>query len=732
MKLPTFSSDDDRAKIPRRFPLWLLALALGLATVTLYWPATNNNFVNYDDPLYVTANAHVQKGLTWKNIEWAFANPVSLNWHPLTIVSHMLDCQIFGLKPWGHHLTSILLHAINAMLVLLLLNRLTGAVWRSALVAALFAWHPLRVESVAWVAERKDVLSGCFGFLALLFYVRYVQGRETGKQPAAPAGQSAPAFYVSMDYWLACLWFALGLLSKPMLVTWPFVLCLLDYWPLGRFQTERIRSLVLEKIPFFALAAAASTVTFVVQKQSGTVAALNIVPIGMRGENALIAYCRYLGKMFWPTDLAVFYPLPGYAPLGLVLLAVMVLTGLSVFFWKQRGRHPFLLVGWLWFVGTLVPVIGLVQVGTQAMADRYTYIPSVGVLILTVWGAFEVSRRWRHQAVVWSVAGTAVIVACLASTRHQMGYWNNSEVLFRHTLAVAGDSYPARYNLGVALLKSGQTDEAILHLAAAIRHDSSQDGPHNNLGIAFNEKGQTNEAIREFTEAIRLNPNSTEAHNNLGSLLLKQGQTDAAILQFEAAIRADPDYTDAHYNLGNALVARGQVEAAIEQFQECLRINPEDDESHYILGNLLARKGLTDAAMRQFGEAIRFNPNHAEAHNNLGSMLMAKGQTDEAIQQFAEAIRLKPENADASYNLGNCFLKKGQLDEAISQLQMVVRFKPDFAPAHYYLGIALGGKGRIDDAISQFEEAIRLKPDYAKAREKLAHALEMKKPPAGN
>jgi len=449
-----------------RFPAWLpMAALLVLVTIAIYWPATRCDFINYDDKDYVTANLHVQSGLNWESVKWAFFNPVSANWHPLTMLSHALDCQLFGLKPWGHHLTSVLLHALNTALVFLLLRRLTGAIWRSLLVAALFAVQPLHVESVAWVAERKAVLSTCFGFLALLFYARYVQEPEVSSQKSGTNRPTFSSFLRFHFYWLALFFTALGLMSKPMLVTWPFVMLLLDYWPLGRFKPRCAWPLVVEKIPFFVLVAATSIVTFVTQQRSGAVMTDGNLPLGARIGNALISYCCYLEKMVWPTKLAVFYPHPGHWPLGQVLLAGAFLCGTSMLLFIKRGRYPFLLMGWLWFVGTLVPVIGLVQVGRQSMADRYTYVPSIGVLILAIWGGFELTRRWRYQVVSLSVAGSAAIILCLGLTRQQLGYWQDSETLFRHALDVTENNHGAHESLGLGLLIVGLDDAGLIHFA---------------------------------------------------------------------------------------------------------------------------------------------------------------------------------------------------------------------------------------------------------------------------
>ena len=385
---------------PWHIPVWLPAGFLLLLTLAVFWPATRCDFINVDDQAYVTENAHVQAGLTLANVKWAFTNPVSANWHPLTMLSHMLDCQLYGLKPWGHHLTSVLWHALNALLVFIWLRQATGAMWRSFMVAALFAVHPLHVESVAWVAERKDVLSAFFGLLTLIAYTKYVTSdkwQEAGKthtspRPSPQRGEgekrvpvSSPVTrHPSLCYALALVCYALGLMSKPMLVTRPFVLLLLDYWPLNRMRSAEcgmrsLKWLLLEKIPFLVLAAADGVVTFLIQGQNGVVKTVADYPPGARIGNLLISYCRYLGKIFWPSDLAVYYPHPGYWPLAEVLLAGGFLLGVTAGFVMLRRRQPFLLMGWLWFLGTLVPVIGLVQVGRQSMADRYTYLPSLGV-----------------------------------------------------------------------------------------------------------------------------------------------------------------------------------------------------------------------------------------------------------------------------------------------------------------------------------------------------------------
>jgi protein O-mannosyl-transferase len=671
---------------PLPSPAWPLAVLLALATVALYWPATRCDFINLDDHLYVTSNVHVQSGLTLEGINWVFCNPVACNWHPLTMLSHMMDCQLFGLKPWGHHLTSVLLHALNTALVFLLLRRLTGAVWRSALVAAVFGLHPLHVESVVWVSERKDVLSTCFGLLSLVFYARYAQGKASVENPGKAL--KAPALVSHawvLDYSLALLILALGLMSKAMLVTWPFVMLLLDYWPLNRLTSDRgrvsrqgnWRRLLWEKLPFFALAAAASVATLLIQEEGGAFAAGEQVPFGWRSANALISYCRYIGKLLWPTHLAVFYPHPSHWPMETVLLAGVLVVGISVLLMVGRQRYPFLLMGWLWFCGTLVPVIGLVQVGGQAMADRYSYIPSLGLLILAIWGAYRVAGRWRHHLLVLSAAGAATSVLCIALTRQQLGYWQDSEALSRHALEVTENNPLAHKMLGDALL----------------------------------EKGHTDEAIKQFQQALHLKPDYPDARSNLGSALVKKGLVGEAISQYREVLRLEPRNAEACYNLGNALEKIGQMDEAISQYRETLRLQPNDANVHNAFGNALARIGQTQEAIGQFQEAVRLNPVDAKARNNLGTALGLEGHVDEAISQLREAVRLKPDDAEAHNNLGNAFVRKGQLDEAISQFQNTVRLNPDAAGALNYLGYLWTERGEhLNQARVMLERAVRLEP----------------------
>jgi tetratricopeptide (TPR) repeat protein len=705
----------------RKNSVWLPAVLIALATFALFWPATRNGFVNYDDPDYVTSSIHVQAGLTAQTFQWAFTHTVSGNWHPLTLLSHAFDCQLYGLQPRGHHLTSILLHGINAALLFLLLRRLTSALWRSLFVALFFAWHPLRVESVAWIAERKDVLCGFFWLLALLAWTEFVERKN--------AQNSRAKFF----YGATLLAFTLALLSKPMAVTLPFVLLLLDFWPLKRmtdfkFKTPELPPLVREKIPFFLLALVMSAVAFLAQLNGDAVQSLGKLPFGLRAANALVAYADYLGKIFWPADLSIFYPHPGHLPWPPVLLAGIFLAAVSVIVWRARGRFPFLLSGWFWFLGVLVPVIGLVQVGSQAMADRYTYLPSVGVFVISVWGAHELAAGKSFLRKIFFVGGIFALAGCWILTRQQIGYWRDSETLFTHALAVTADNAIARNGLGFALVKQGRLAEAAPDFADAIRLSPDYVEPHNNLGNLLALQNRTDDAIAEFQTALRLRPNYADAHFNYGNALLAQHRGDEAIAQFQAAAQLNPDDYEAHYKLGNLFVSQNRIADAITEFQEAVRISPDYFEAHNNLGNLLARIGRMDAASAQFQEAIRRKPDYAEAHYNLGLMRIKTSRLDEAIEEFQTVTRLAPEFVPAHYSLGLALEKSGLADAAAAEFQIVIKLKPDHAAAHNRLGAILAVSGKQDAAIAEFQEAVRLKPDFSEALTNLARALQIKQP----
>ncbi|HZJ70485.1 MAG TPA: tetratricopeptide repeat protein, partial [Planctomycetota bacterium] len=578
--------------VSRRTALVLLAL-LAAATIAAYASVARDEFVHFDDGVFVYANPHVLRGLTRDGLVYAFTSWEHRIWAPLTYLSHMADVQAFGatgtrlgLPAAGwHHLTNLALHLVDTLLLFLFLRAATSAPWRSVLVAALFALHPLHVESVAWIAERKTLLSTTFGWSCLLAYVHYARRPALGR------------------YLLVLVLLALGLMSKPMLVTWPFVMLLLDWWPLERLGRASARRLMLEKLPFLALAAGSCVVTWLAQRPAMHL--MGVVPFGHRAQNAALSVVSYVGKAFWPADLAVLYPyrqqIPALQTAGAVLL-VLAVTAVAL---RAAPRHRSLLFGWSWFLGTLLPVSGLVQVGVHAMADRYTYVPHLGLFVALVWGAAELvagAPAWRR---VGAIASVAVLAGFAAVTARQARYWRDTESLFRHTCAVTQDNGWAHRILGTALSEEGRTDEGIREIRIALAQWPDDPAAHNNLGFALAKQGRADEALAEYAEAVRLDPAEADYRTNLASARLKGGQHDAAIADFREALRFRPDDAEMHANLGKALAVDGRLDEAVSQLREARRLRPDDADLRHVLGVALQQAGAPDAAAVELREALR-------------------------------------------------------------------------------------------------------------------------------
>jgi tetratricopeptide (TPR) repeat protein len=577
-----------------------------------------------------------------------------------------------------------------------------------------FAVHPLRVESVAWVAERKDVLSGVFFMLTIGAYVRFVKGPST------------------TSYCLVVFLFALGLMCKPMLVTLPFVLLLLDYWPLNRFeplasklQPASFSRLVFEKLPLLALAAVSCAVTIFAQRKA--MSSFGQVSLPVRADNSLISCLTYLEQMFWPSRLAVLYPFPiGGVPLWETILASAFLLSISAGILLLRKARPYLLVGWLWYLIMLLPVIGILQVGAQARADRYTYLPQIGICLLLVWAAADFCADWRQRRAVLGCGAAFILAALIVCARTQTSYWLNSEVLWTHTIACTSDNYFARNNLGNALLQNGKVDESIVLYNQALQIMPEYAEAKNNLGNALLKKGNVDQAIALYEQALHLRPDFAEAHSDLGSALVKKGKMDEAIAQLQQALQIKPGFADAHNNLGTALVQKGKTEEAFAHFQKALEINPDDADACDNLGLALLQKGNVDEAISHFQQAVQIKPRFADAHYNLGSALVQKGKIDAAIAHYEQALQIKPDYPDAHYNLGLALLQKGMAEEAMVHFQQALQFRPGFAEAHNNLGYALFQKGDVDNAIAHYQQALQIKPDYAKAHNNLGNALLQK------
>lgn len=681
----------------------IIAVCLSVAILAVFWQAVGHEFV-FDDEPYVVENQRLQSGLTLSAVKWCFTSTHVANWHPLTWLSHLLDFRFYGLNPSGHHVTNLLFHIANALLLLLVLKRMTGSLWRSAFVAALFAVHPLHVESVAWVAERKDVLSTFFWLLTMWAYVRYVERPRPRR------------------YLLVTLALGLGLMAKPMLVSVPIVLLLLDYWPLGRLSLgdaeKRNRTwagwkLVWEKVPLFALSAASGVITYLAQQKGGAVIEFERFPLGIRIANALVSYVRYIEKMFWPEGLAAFYPHPlDSLPVWQVAGACLLLAGISVVVIRAARRRPYLGVGWLWYLITLVPVIGVVQVGEQAMADRYTYVPLIGLFVIIAWGAPDLLRRSQRengrvadtatsrrisvspaasflQSTILPILAGAVIAALMVCTWLQVGYWHSDMTLFQRAVRV--------------------TDRNVL--------------AHNNLGIALAEEGKLEQAVDHYSEALAINPNYVDAHYNLGNAQVEQGKIDEAAQHYEEALRLKPDYQKASLGLANIVAKRGGTKEAVGHYLKILQSNPGDADVHYNLGVMMTKQGRTEEAISYYSKALAINPRHAKAHNNLGLSLAEHGNLDEAITHYSAALQIKPDYPQAHHNLGKALAEKGKLDDAVKHLAAAVRIKPDYSEAHNNLGVVLAQQNRIDEAMTHFSKAVRLKPDYVDAHRNLAMAL---------
>jgi Flp pilus assembly protein TadD len=581
-----------------------ICLLLALATLAIYWPVKNYGFVNYDDPGYFFDNPHVLGGLTGPDIKWAFTTGEQANWHPFTWLSLMLDAQLFGKGATGPHVINVLFHALNSILLFLLLLRWTSSSWRSAAVALLFAIHPAHVESVAWVAERKDVLSGFFGLLALLCYTSH-----TRKNQGWPAG-----------YWLALLFFICSLMSKPMLVTFPFLLLLLDYWPLGRFKATTCGRLVIEKIPFLLVAIASSVVTFIAQQKGGAVSTLAKAPLFARVENTFVSYASYVFKIFWPVNLANPYPTLHYWPALLVIVCVVLFVALCVVALMVMKKHPYIFTGWFWFAGTLVPMIGLVQVGAQTMADRYEYFPMIGILIIIVMGIGDVFTKYQFaRTLIWCTAAF-LLFACGLRARNQVTVWQDDGTLFGHALAVTHNNYIASVNLGTWYSKHGRTEATLNCYYNALRMNPDDPSVLYDVGDAFAKLGYYDEAIRDYRHALQISPNQADILNNLGFTLAQKRDLPDAAVCFQAVLKLKPDAADAHNNLATIYYIQGRFQDSFDEYNAALQLSPDNPQIMVNLGDTLVRLGKTAMAAGYYQHALQLKPGSQQIRARLQSL----------------------------------------------------------------------------------------------------------------
>ena len=625
----------------------LVCIFLVIATFIVYEQVRTFEYINYDDNEYIVENQVLAKGLTWENVIWAFTDSIDVSnyWHPLAWISHLIDVELYGMNLGGHHLTNLIFHILNTVLLFIVFKRMTGCIWRSGFIAALFAFHPLHVESVAWLAERKDVMSGFFWMLTLWFYCRY----------AALPGlkRYLPVF----------LFFIMGLMSKPMVVTLPFVMLLLDFWPLGRFDAGRsiqdgkgqnrlpLFKLILEKVPLFIMTLLVSIATFLTQHQAGVVETLENLSFADRVANSMVSYVGYIEKMFWPVNLAFVYPHPGAIPVyqwaGAGLLLLMI-TFFSIYY---RKSYPWVAVGWFWYLGVLFPVNGLVVIGPHTMADRYTYLPLIGLSIIVAWTipVFVQQRKYGKQILI--TTAVVIVSILLVATWKTAGYWKNTVTVCERALAVTKNNYVAHNNLGFVFEEQGRLGEAFKHYSAAFRIKPENDKVRNNLGSILVKLGRPNDVVRLYTEALKARPDQAGMHYRLGVALGSIDRTDEAVIHYRKALQLEPAVADPYLRLGDYFLGSSRVKEAIYNYKEALKIDPEHVEAHNSLAIVLTRAGKLSEALDHGRHALRLNPDDAEIHNNMGIILAMHGRTDEAVAYLQKALKLKPGYHDAMDNL---------------------------------------------------------------------------------
>jgi tetratricopeptide (TPR) repeat protein len=664
---------------------WWIAVALAVITLALFSPLCHYDFLDFDDQAYVTENPYVRSGLNSNSLAWALSASTAGNWQPLTWISHILDFQFFGLQAGRHHLINVLLHTTNVVLLFFLLQKMTGAVWRSALVAALFAWHPAHVESVAWIAERKDVLSAFFFMWTILAYVWHAAKPGWGR------------FGVTLAL------FAFAVMAKPMAVTLPFVLLLLDFWPLRRVSSGQARRtenkpagtnafpslprsrLAAEKIPLLALSAMGCVLTLWAQQRSNALASVQAISLPHRLTHALVAYLDYLALLMFPHHLAIFYPYPLHEATAKAIGGAAVLAVACVLAIISARRRPWLAVGWFWFVGMLVPVIGLVQVGSQSFADRYTYLPAIGLFICVAWAGADLALRFPAAKIL----APAVGVAMLAATSRQIPVWENTRTVFAHAACVTQNNY-----LALTLLGS---------LRAA--------------------EGNWDGAIALYQEALRDKPSYATAHFFLARALEQQGKADQALREYNLALRINPSLEQARIFLGLHLAGEKKYDLARSQYEAVLKTNPRSAVAHNDLARLLQTQGRLDESVQHYRAALQFDSSLAEAHNNLGILYLQKGQLADGTTQLREALRLHPGNGETEYNLAQALNQQGQWKEALALWPRLASARPQDASAQFQYGCALAHQGKTRAAMSQFAQALLLTPEYPEALDALAWIL---------
>ncbi len=675
---------DGIGKIP---PFILIAAVLAAAVLLVYGQTGQFDFIHsYDDREYVVDNTHIHQGLSVSSVAWAFTTFYAANWHPVTWLSHMLDIELFGMNPGGHHLTNAVWHLVNTLLLFLLLRRMTLSTWRSAAVAALFAMHPLHVESVAMIAERKDVLSTCFWMMTLHCYVSYASSRSR------------------IWYALALGCFCLGLLAKPMVVSLPFVLLLLDYWPLQRWRPASsatdvqlpaqtgLRPLVLEKIPFLAMSAVSSVVTLLAQHSLGATGSMTVYPLFHRLANASVSTIAYLAKTIWPHPLVVFYPYRETIAIWQWMGAGALLAAVTVAVLMVGSKMRYLICGWLWYLITLLPVIGVVQVGAQAMADRYTYIPLIGIFIMVVWGLHEALQQVRLKPAAVFTAAALLLAALGTLSWKQARHWTDSVSLFQHAARYSEDNWVAHNNLGSALVRRGYPAAALVHYQTALEIAPGYADARYNLAATQSELGRHDEAIRQYRQVLAATPAHTGALNNLCGELVSAGKVKEGMTYCRKAIAIDPNFANPYNNLAVALTKMGRLPEAIQRYQQAIALDKQNPESHQALGKLLAADGRIVEAAQFFHTAWNLDPDNERHRRQAADALMRGGAVAAAAEFYAAALRLNPGSADTYNRLGVAYARLGLRDDAVIMFQTALEMNPEHRAASGNLQKALTGR----------------------------------------
>lgn len=679
----------------------IICIFLTIVTLSVYWQVIRFDFIWLDDSTYVANNNFIKQGICFDGIRWAFSEFYAANWHPMTWVSHMLDVQLFGVKPGMHHLTNLIFHIINAMLLFLVLERMTGAMWRSAVVAGLFALHPLHVESVAWISERKDVLSAFFWILTMMGYHCYIQKRTVTR------------------YLIIVLFFVLGLLSKPMLVTLPFALLLLDYWPLNQLRIDRKRDnkngdatevmgscdkypnlsvLLLEKIPLMVLAMISCGVTLFAQKSGGAIRTISVIGLGERVGNAISSYIVYLGKMLCPVHLTIFYPYPDvFHPLWVILCALLLLI-ISAFVLLSARRFPYLVVGWFWYIGTLIPVIGILQVGDQSMADRYTYIPLVGIFLMIVWGLKDIFDRLHSNKYFVATVTIVVFILLSVASWRQVSYWKNNEALFRHALAVTKNNYLAHGALGGVLIQQGNADEGIKECQEAIRINPYFYPAYFRLGEEFTKKKDYERASEYYAEGLKIKPDDILALNYLGDLFAKTGKTHEAIIRYSESLQIFQHQPVVYNNLGNVYLLNGDIDKATEYYQDALYEEPNNSQ---VIKNLKNAR-----VIKEVQKLLKANPQNINLYTKLGDIYGQLGGYDKAISQYQKAISIQPKSTQAMNGLVIIYSNRQEYHKALDVLMNMQKIQPNNPDIYYNISCIYAKQKMIDQSVNWLKQSV--------------------------